>query len=81
MALTTLTCGGWVGFHGRFGLRRVERPPELLRIRPNFSSQYLYLETLWIIMLVSSTRVQQLLKGAAKRKGELNVEEMLHPMS
>ena len=28
---------------------------------------------------VSSTRVQQLLKGAAKRKGELNVEEMLHP--
>ena len=27
----------------------------------------------------SYTRVQQLLKGAAKRKGELNVEEMLHP--
>ena len=28
---------------------------------------------------VSSTRVQQLLKGAAKKKGELNVEEMIHP--
>ena len=28
---------------------------------------------------VSSTRVQQLLKGAARKKGELYVEKMLHP--
>ena len=30
-------------------------------------------------MLSYPLRVQQLLKGAARKKGELNVEKMLHP--